>query len=104
MKFQIVTEIELSQDEFDLLQKIDKCGGVEYCDCELETIHDFENFNRDNTFPLEWYLKRNFGGTLLIARELSNKNLLASGSDCSWNLTYVVSKMGKLLIEQNKIN
>ena len=100
MKFQIVTEIELEQDELDLLQKINTCGYVEYKDTEWESIHEFKLYNDEDFRTPEWYLKRNFNGTLLTAYKLARKKLLKSDG-ASWHLTYKVSELGRSLLEQN---
>lgn len=101
MKFQIVTEIELTHDEFELLQKINTCGYAEYRDTEWETLEDFIKHKSETNWSQEDYLYRNFDGSFHIASRLEEVGLLFNDPD-SWHLTYLVSELGKQLLAQNK--
>jgi len=87
---------EVSDEAFDLLQKINKKGYAEYHDAEYETKQDFlksELFHNE-TRTLEWFMERNFNGTYFLLNELLEYGLVDSCKE-SWHRTYVVTKFGK---------
>ena len=91
---------QISDEAFELLTKIGS-GGAEYRDTEYNTLEDFKNSNeyKIGLRTEEWFLNRNFGGTYHLIHELSRYGLVESDG-MSWNLTYVLTDLGKQALKQ----
>lgn len=99
MKYKIVQEFELSQEEFDFLKKIERDGWVEYRDPEFVSVDDFKlqgGLDKD----VERFMERNADGTYYLILNLLKSRMVENGVD-SWHLTYKLSPLGKMLLEQN---
>ena len=106
LKFEIVEEIELSKEAFDLLKKIDEAGQAVYRDHHYETTDDYLdwlelNDTQYNELEKERFLRRNFGGTFYLTGELLMYNLIED-LEGSWHLTYIISEKGKKFLEKYK--
>ena len=91
---------EISDEAFDLLMKIGD-GAAEYRDNEFTTLQEFKQSDIYKTIlkTEEWFLERNYGGTLYLIDELSGYGLVESDGE-SWNLTYVLTDFGKEILKQ----
>lgn len=96
MKF----EIEISDDAYDLLGNIHKNGCAEYKDTDIPSINSFmssdEYTNGNKT--VDWYKKRNFGGTYYLTEELLKYNLIYTYLD-TWHTTFKVTEFGKEVLQ-----
>jgi hypothetical protein len=92
---------QISEDAFNLLKKIGDQGAAEYRDTEYQTLYDFKNSDEYKTEKRteEWFLNRNYGGTLHLIYELYNYGLVGPDFD-SWHLTYILTPFGKEMIKQ----
>ena len=97
---------EISEAAFNLLKEIDKIGYAEYRDTEFETLEEYiHSKNWDGNHPptkiqIENFKSRNFGGTYYLTTELCKFNLVEL-DDMSWHTTFVVTEIGKQVIQQN---
>lgn len=94
---------EISDDSYNLLIKIGD-GCAEYRDSEFLNL---EKFKESEIFlsglrTEEWFLNRNFGGTLFLIQELVDLGLACEDND-SWHLTYVLTDFGKTIFNAVKI-
>ncbi len=92
---------EISDEAFNLLKKL---NAAEYRDTEFETLEDFKNSEeyKSGKKTEEWFLNRNYGGTLYLIRELEECDLVEH--DCeSWYITYIVSEFGKKILDKSSI-
>jgi hypothetical protein len=91
---------QISEDAFNLLKKIGE-GAAEYRDGEYQTLDDFKNSDeyKMGKRTEEWFLNRNYGGTLYLIYELNNYGLVEPNFD-SWHLTYILTPFGKEMIKQ----
>jgi hypothetical protein len=92
---------EISDESFKLLTKL---NDAEYRDTEFETLKDFKNSEeyKSGKKTEEWFLNRNYGGTLYLIRELEECGLVEQ--DCeSWHITYIVSDFGKKILDKSSI-
>ena len=92
---------EINEDSFNLLKKINENGCAEYRDDEWNTLEDFKKSDQflNGVRTEEWFLKRNFGGTAYLLDDLIGYGLIKSDEE-SWHLTYIVSKLGKKVLEK----
>jgi hypothetical protein len=102
---------EISDEAFNLLKKL---NAAEYRDTEFETLEDFKNSEeyKSGKKTEEWFLNRNYGGTLYLIRELEECGLVEhdceswhiTEHDCeSWHITYIVSDFGKKILDKSSI-
>lgn len=93
---------QITDEAFDLLKQINKEGYAEYRDTRYETLEEFKNSDEYDISirTEEWFLNRNFNGTLKLALELSNYGLIENDFD-SWHKTYIVSDFGKEILNNN---
>lgn len=88
----ITTEVKLSDKEVEFLKNLDVSRHLEYRDPEFDDISEFK---KSEVFKdLDWFLKRNEGGTYKIADSLYDKGILELVDDC-WHITYKLSRFGK---------
>lgn len=96
-----ITEEEVSEEAYELLCKIG-IKPAEYRDSQYNTVEEFlesEDYKR-GVKTKEWFLARNFGGTLYLIDELLIYGLVESDCD-SWHLTYNITYFGKEIIKFN---
>lgn len=91
---------EISEAAFNLLKEIEKAGYAEYRDTEFETLEEFQTLNDSKLISDDSFLVRNFGGTYYLVDDLIKFNLIECDS-MSWHTTFVVTEIGKQVIEQN---
>lgn len=96
---------EISDEAFNLLTKL---NAAEYRDTEFRTLEDFKNSEeyKSGKKTEEWFLKRNYGGTLYLICELEEYGLVEQDyiTDCeSWHITYIVSEFGKKILDKSFI-
>jgi len=92
----VTVSFEISEEAFELLKKIGEKVYVEYRDNRVDTIEKFlesDDF-KNKHITLESYKNRNFGGTLKLAYELAERDLI---EDCegAWHMSYQISEFGK---------
>jgi hypothetical protein len=98
---------EISDEAFNLLKKLNAAEfnlTAIYRDTEFETLEDFKNSEeyKSGKKTEEWFLNRNYGGTLYLIRELEECGLVEH--DCeSWHITYIVSDFGKKILDKSSI-
>ena len=104
-------ELEISDEAFDLLNRINRDGFVEYRD-RYESLEDYfnkENYTEEGMVPIvsekntEHFYKRNAGGTLYLIPELESIGLIIH-DDMSWYMTYHMTDLGKQVLRDATIN
>jgi predicted CopG family antitoxin len=90
----------ISDESYELLIKIKKEGYAEYRDKQFETLEDFikSEAHKEHNKTVEWFLSRNFDGTLKHIPELLKHGLIHFDDLC-WNDTYVLTILGKKVTE-----
>lgn len=96
---ELVYKLSISDEAFELLQKIEKHKCAEYRDPEFSTLEEFKmnSLYLDRKRDEEWFLNRNFGGTYYLIEELLKHNLI--DDDMAWNITYRISSLGKEVLK-----
>ena len=95
----ITLSFQITEEAFNLLKEINNKGYAEYRDSEHLTLEDFKKSDDYNILlrTEEWFLSRNFNGTLNLIYELSKYGLIESDGE-SWHTTYIVSDFGKEIL------
>ncbi len=95
--------INISDEAIQLLKDIAEKGYAEYRDTEHETLEDFLKSDKHLVHgrTKEHFLARNFGGTYHLIGELSRHNLVDT-DEMSWHPTYILTEVGKQILEQIK--
>jgi hypothetical protein len=92
---------EISQEAYQLLNKINEAGFAEYRDTDLETIEDFKSSEISKIHDEDWFLHRNFGGTAYLLPELIKYGLIESDTE-SWHETWKLSYFGQEVVQNFK--
>lgn len=94
-------KIKISVDAFNLLEKLNEGGYIEYRDCKYPTIDEFINSSESSDMTLESFKYRNGDGTLYLIYELDVFNFVEDVED-AWHTTYKISELGEKILELNK--
>lgn len=97
----IKLHFEISQEAYQLLNKINEAGAAEYRDTDLNTIEDFKSSEFSKIWDEDWFLNRNFGGTAYLLPELIKYGLIENDTG-SWHETWVLSIFGKEVVQNFK--
>lgn len=95
-------KLEIPDEAYDLLLKIKQEGYAEYRDTLYDTLEEFRRDASNHNRTDEWFLNRNCGGTFYLIDELLKYDLIDTDDD-AWHLTFKLSMMGEMLLEQNNI-
>lgn len=92
---------ELSEEQWDLLNKLQKDGAAEYMNPEWPSLEDFRLQEEYMNITEEEYLINNYGGTLYSMYELESMGLV-----CSYGErlpVYELSDVGRQLLKKHTI-
>lgn len=99
----LTVHITITDDEYNLLNKIQQDGSAEYRDPEYRTLNEFlednENEQSDWESQTEWFLRRNAGGTYHLIPHLDELGLIDMNYD-AWHQTYILTELGKQFIAE----
>ena len=100
---EIIINISLSDEAFELLKLIKKERYAEYRDIQYQRLEDFKRGDefKNNRRTAESFLARNTGGTYYLISELLKHNLIEMDSD-SWHSTYIISEFGEDVLSKNQ--
>lgn len=103
--------LEISDDTFNLLLAIHSNGNAEYIDYDFEKLEDFYNANiydPGDIVPLkskendDYYLSRNFGGTLHLIRELEEIGMVNIVENPT--LAFGITHIGTMVVRNHIID
>lgn len=99
----ITLTIEITDEEFDVLNKIKENGHAEFKDSEFTWDEYYENkkevvYSDPDVWNEERFLRRNFGGTKKEALSLYEKGLVDMPDD-AWYLTFELTDLGRKFFE-----
>jgi len=100
MKYKVIQEVELTEQELNLLKSLYPDYLAEYRDTQFDTLEQFKNSKLKEIFSEQVFLERNHNGTYYLINNLLKYGLVESDGE-SWHLTYRITDFGKKLIEQN---
>lgn len=101
----MIIQFEISDKSFELLKAISKAGMAEFRDSEYESLEDFKKseyfvVEGDGMHTERWFKARNFCD-LKDLEELIKLNLIDTDG-MSWHQTWVVTEIGKEVLEKHK--